>query len=113
MRYPGFISKNTLPSKKQVNYFIDGLSHYLFPTALEPQTFLQHHEQQNDSLKSQLEKLLALVDKEDRLSHYEIVNTYFDSLYDIKDVLLKDAQLILDFDPAATSIEEIILCYPG
>ncbi len=113
MRYPGFILKNTLPSKKQVNYFIDGLSHYLFQMAHEPQTFLQHHEQQLDSLRSQLEKLLSLVDKQDQLPHYEIVNTYFDSLHDIKDVLLKDAQLILDFDPAAASIEEIILCYPG
>ena len=31
----------------------------------------------------------------------------------IKDALLKDAQLILDFDPASSSLEEIILSYPG
>src|SRR3954453_4555183 len=113
MQYPGFILSNTLPTKKQVNTFIEGLSRYLFPVAHEPQTFLEHYEQQSDALKAQLEKLLLLVDKEGKLSHYEILNNYFDDLHVIKDVLLKDAQLILDFDPAATSVEEIILCYPG
>jgi len=113
MQYPGFILNNTLPSKKQVNCFIEGLTHYIFPVVQEPQTFLKQHEQQCGSLQSQLAKLLTSVDKNDSLQHDEIITTYFDSLCGIKDTLLKDAQLILDFDPAATSLEEIILCYPG
>ncbi|TKK69912.1 serine acetyltransferase [Ilyomonas limi] len=112
-QYPGFILNNTLPSKKQVNCFIEGLTHYVFPVTQEPQAFLQHHEQQCGSLQSQLTRLLALVDKNNSLQHDEIITTYFDSLCGIKDTLLKDAQLILDFDPAATSLEEIIICYPG
>ena len=113
MKYPGFILKNTLPSKKQVDCFIDGLTHYIFPVALEPQEFLQHHEQQCGSLESQLEELISLVDKDNKLHPDKIVHSYFNSLHTIKDTLLKDAQLILDFDPAASSLEEIILCYPG
>src|SRR4051794_12046710 len=113
MKYPGFILKNTLPSKKQVDCFIDGLTHYIFPVAHEPQEFLQHHEQQCGSLESQLKQLLSLVDTDNKLHHDKIIHTYFNSLHTIKDTLLKDAQLILDFDPAAASLEEIILCYPG
>ena len=90
-----------------------GLHIIFFPWHTSHRSFLQHHEQQCGSLQSQLEQLLSLVDKDDKLQHDKIIHTYFNSLHTIKDTLLKDAQLILDFDPAATSLEEIILCYPG
>jgi serine O-acetyltransferase len=113
MQYPGFILKKTLPSKKQVNCFIEGLTQYIFPVAQDPSTFLQQHEQQCGSLQSQLAQLLVLVDRNDNLPHDEIVTTFFESLCGVTDTLLRDARLILDFDPAANSIEEIIVCYPG
>jgi len=113
MQYPGFILSNTLPSKKQVNCFIEGLSQYIFPVEHDPEDFLSHHEQQCGSLQDQLGELLSMVDINNNLAHAKIVDKYFHALRGIKDTLLKDAQLILDFDPAAASLEEIILCYPG
>lgn len=113
MQYPGFILNNTLPSKKQVNCFIEGLTEYIFPVAQEPKAFLEQHERQCGSLQKQLLQLISMLDKKNALQPDAIVNTYFNSLCSIKDTLMRDARLILDFDPAASSIEEIILCYPG
>ncbi len=43
----------------------------------------------------------------------ETVNTFFKRIPDIFEELQKDAQGILDFDPAAHSIEEVFAAYPG
>lgn len=38
---------------------------------------------------------------------------FFEALPEIYDQLIQDAQSILEFDPAADSLEEILLAYPG
>lgn len=113
MQFPGFILNNTLPSKHQVALFTEGLTHYLFPVAQDAKQFLQQHETIKDSLQQQLQQLLNAVDKTTVAQHNETIESYFCELCGIKDLLLKDAQLILDFDPASSSLEEVILSYPG
>ena len=113
MQYPGFILNNILPSKQQVSLFTEELIHYLFPVAKDPQRFLEQHESIKDDLQHQLQQLLQAVDKTTVAQHSETIETYFYELCNIKDLLLKDAQMILDFDPASSSLEEVILSYPG
>lgn len=43
----------------------------------------------------------------------EIVDLFFDSLYKLKQELVLDAKAMFDGDPAAKSINEVILTYPG
>lgn len=113
MQYPGFILNNILPSKQQVSQFTEELIHYIFPVAQDAQEFLYQHETIKDRLQKQLQQLLNAVDKTTVAQHNETIETYCCELYSIKDALLKDAQLILDFDPASSSLEEVILSYPG
>lgn len=42
-----------------------------------------------------------------------IVAQFIGELPCIKEILVRDAQAILDGDPAAKSLEEVLLCYPG
>lgn len=43
----------------------------------------------------------------------DVVRRFFEQLPNIRDALLLDAQAICDGDPAAHSVDEVILAYPG
>ena len=113
MQYPGFILHNVLPTKQQVSVFTEELMHYIFPVAQDADSFIRQHETIKENLQQQLQLLLQLVDKTTFTQHEETIENYFHGLCTVKDALLKDAQLILDFDPASSSLEEVILSYPG
>ncbi|CAN5488295.1 hypothetical protein BH10BAC2_BH10BAC2_11800 [soil metagenome] len=113
MEYPGHILTNHLPSVKEINAFTDELIAYLFPVTDEPEMFMEHHESFWYKLEEHFRKLLSSVDTNGKLNKHVITENFFMSLAGIKELLLKDANLILDFDPAAASLEEVILSYPG
>ena len=113
MKYPGFILSHILPSKDDVCRFTDELTRYLFHVTNHVDDFLLHHYEQQQKMQDKLLALIKSVDNAFLLDHNTIVFEYFSGLEGIKDQLLEDAQLIMDFDPAATSIEEVILSYPG
>jgi serine O-acetyltransferase len=113
MQYPGHILSESLPSKEEVNLFTEELIEYLFPVTNYVSEFLEKHESIQMQLREMLKDLLASVDRASTLDHASIVEEYFGKLASIKNCLMNDAQLILTFDPAASSLEEIILSYPG
>ena len=113
MEYPGYILTNQLPSVKAIHSFTDELINYLFPVTDEPEMFMEHHEGELYKLQTHLKELLCSVDKSNKLKHDDICDQFFSRLSQVKDLLIQDAQLILDFDPAASSFEEVILSYPG
>ncbi|WP_153801105.1 serine O-acetyltransferase EpsC [Foetidibacter luteolus] len=113
MKYPGFILSDNLPSSKEIHQFTESLICYLFPVTDEPELFLQHHEVTLYKLQKNLIDLIESVDKKQLLEKEIIADEFCNSLEEVKDMLLTDARLILEFDPAATSLEEIILSYPG
>ena len=43
----------------------------------------------------------------------KIIEEFLGRLFDVEQMLQADAQYILEEDPAAESIEEVITCYPG
>jgi serine O-acetyltransferase len=57
----------------------------------------------------------SLADGEDRFAAAgrQVAITYLEQLAEIRRMLDKDVQAAYEGDPAATNIEEIILCYPG
>jgi serine O-acetyltransferase len=113
MEYPGYILSNNLPSVNAIHAFTDELINYLFPVTDEPEMFLEHHESSLYKLQAHFLELLRSVDKAGKLKKDFVVDKFFNELNIVKDKLIRDAQLILDFDPAAESFEEVILSYPG
>lgn len=112
-KYPGFILSENLPSKDEVNLFTEELIQYLFPVSANPKEFLQKHQAIQADLRDMLKHLICAVAKCAKFDHEQIVADYFNALEGIKNQLIEDANLILTFDPAADSLEEIILSYPG
>ena len=113
MEYPGYILSNNLPSVKAIHAFTDELINYLFPVTDDPEMFIEYHEVTLYKLQRDFVELLRSVDKTGKLNKDAIADHFFEELFNVKELLIKDAQLILDFDPAAESFEEVLLSYPG
>jgi len=113
MKYPGYVLTHTLPSKDEVCRFTDELTRYLFHVTNHTDEFLQNHHLQHNKLQNHLRDLIQSVSSLVVMDKETIVFEFFSELEDIKNQLLADAQLILEFDPAAASVEEVLLTYPG
>jgi serine O-acetyltransferase len=102
-----------LPSKAKAHRFVDDIIAFLFPIRVERGASVEQTEVRLEQLKLQLhESLLPLVS---RLATPlgAVVDHFFLELPAIYEELLKDAETIEKFDPAATSVEEVIVAYPG
>jgi serine O-acetyltransferase len=116
-----------LPSREALTTIVNGLSAVLFPT---------HYGRPNltdesidyfvgDTLNTTLNRLTEQVRRglqfgddevtEEALTHkaHEITRAFAASLPQIRALLVSDVQAAYAGDPAATSIAEIMLCYPG
>lgn len=113
MDFPGYILQRVLPSRLKVHQFIDGLTHYLFPVVDDVKLFMLEHQPMQYKLRHQLLEMLKVGQCNQGLSPEEVVDIFFGKLPSVRDLLLKDAEMILQFDPAAESLEEVILSYPG
>lgn len=97
-----------LPNKKKAHEWIDRLIDILFPVRCAEavgELEIRQLELQLWELLVPLENELAPIDT--------IVKEYFYRIPMIYTELRKDAEAILAFDPAASSIEEVIAAYPG
>jgi len=103
MEYPGYILSNRLPSVKSIHAFTDELINYLFPVTDEPEMFMEHHEGELYKLQTHLKELLCSVNYSNKLNIDDICDKFFAGLSAVKDKLIQDAQLILDFDPSSFS----------
>ena len=92
--------------------FIDGFFEFLFIP--EKQKKLSEYEmlKEFESYKSHLSTLIYDVVADGEKTQ-EIANNFFDDTPFIYDMLLKDAAAIIKFDPAAESVEEVLVAYPG
>lgn len=99
-----------VPGKSEVFQLIDGLAEYLFPVLSENQ--LPCEESCLDGILQLLEKILnsyetGLTDVHDTTMEFR------NSLPEVYQTLVTDASAICEGDPAAHSIEEVIISYPG
>ena len=101
-----------IPSRQLTQIFVDTCCEIIFPinsTANVP------HSETGKFLKAEylLKNLLLPICDKLELQNSEICHSYFKQFPDLTQMLVSDAQAIYDFDPAATSIEEVIAAYPG
>jgi len=96
-----------IPDKKGVEIAVKKTFKMMFPFNEE---LTDHYVNYSESsLKEQFEKIFSkLVPGNETLAQ-----NFLDTLSEIKLTLLKDADFILQSDPAATRLEEVIAIYPG
>lgn len=81
--------------------------------------FLPQNDNTEDQLKRNFKALQETLSEQintvtgDKNSTEKQVNQFFESLPDLYDQLVLDAKSIVEFDPAADSLEEVYLAYPG
>ena len=63
-------------------------------------------------IEADLTELLAALGQQDEAAR-GVIDAFFDKLAPVGDCLTDDAQFIADGDPAAESVDEVILAYPG
>lgn len=99
------------PDKETAQHFIDGLFNLLF-TDYEKFDNEADLSSQYDKLKATFSTLLYSILRDKDLVQ-EHVDTFFGSLPASYRTLMLDAEAVLQFDPAALSIEEVLVAYPG
>ena len=106
--------KRQIPCPIELENFIKGLLSMLIPafsdSMIHDMTELKIAFEKN---KKDLEKILLYWKDELHDDIEEQINTYYRALPGIEDLLMKDASAILNGDPAAESIEEVLSTYPG
>ena len=97
----------TIPDQRAVEKSIKSVFELLFPIT---HSFTESEIESNRSdLQNQFRDMLSgLTDKSE-----VITKQFFENLDNIKEVLLRDADFILESDPAATQQIEVIAIYPG
>ena len=110
--YKGYILRKNLPNQKMVASFTDKLYQYLFPLVENEEDFLINHANREIDFKLTLNALLTTCVAANNTAIDSILNNFFEPLPATGEKLVNDAQFILDYDPAAKSLE-IILNYPG
>jgi serine O-acetyltransferase len=100
------------PDNVLAKEFVDKFFDFLFiPHPQRKQTVFEM-EKEFESLKSYLSTLIYDV-LADGAKTQKITDEFFAATPAIYKILLEDAQAVLDFDPAAKSIEEVLVAYPG
>ncbi len=100
------------PDKVLAEKFIDNLYNFLFSSFSEKYETEKKITEQYNSLKKMFGVLLFEIIKDDQ-SVKQYTDQLFNELPLIYTSLMSDAEAVLEFDPAATSIEEVLLAYPG
>jgi serine O-acetyltransferase len=101
------MSQIAVPNQRTVEKVIKSIFDMLFPTT---HSFTEAEIESNrKELQDQIHEILALLTDKDE----EVTQRFFNNLGNIKKVLLRDADFILESDPAATQQIEVIAIYPG
>ncbi len=108
-----YILRNNLPDQKSVSTFTEQLYQYLFPIVKNEATFLADRKTLENRLRKVLLGFIDTCSEGSDIAKASVCDKFFDDLSNTADELIKDAKFILDYDPAAKSLEEIILIYPG
>ena len=104
-----FVNNYQLPSKEGIYDFLKDISIVLFPEiegyaeCVTPEFKLRH----------KLADLLFPIRERLNVPFEEIVDKFFKGLTGVKDQLTVDAEFIFEKDPASTSIDEVVMTYPG
>ncbi len=103
-----------LPGVDEIDQFLQKLLYFLFPELnnirFETETSILG---QLNMLKADFEQLLAKTKACDPESVNSICGAFFDGLEEVYDSCMEDGNAILEGDPAAVDLKEVIRAYPG
>ncbi len=102
-----------VPSMVQTHDFVDNLIHTLFPIKRHCVVDAGEIAIEIDRCAIKLKELLYSIRKSLGSLPEEVVESFFMQVPEAFEQLVNDAEAITRFDPAASCVEEIILCYPG
>jgi serine O-acetyltransferase len=100
------------PNKPMAEEFIDKLYHFLFTPYHDRFNSEADVENEYELLKTSFQILLKGI-TESAEERAEISGSFFKKLPDVCKALMKDAEALFSSDPAATSIGEVLVSYPG
>jgi serine O-acetyltransferase len=101
------------PATEETYSFIEDLMDFLFPFRTKINHTLKEYKLQLGKLEIKLEELLTSVQKKMKQDPAEITRKFMEKLPELYRRLMIDVKAFMKFDPAAESMEEIILSYPG
>ncbi|WP_426482739.1 serine O-acetyltransferase EpsC [Chryseobacterium sp. R2ACT005] len=105
--------------QNSIHGFFDKIKTKRWVKDLYETLFLPQNDNSEDQLKRNFETLRETLSEQintvtgDQDSTEKQVNQFFESLPGLYDQLVLDAKSIVEFDPAADSLEEVYLAYPG
>lgn len=102
-----------VPSMKQTQEFVDELISLLFPVKVNAHRTPDEVDLKWHELQFRFKSLLLPIEKELADDIDTVSNSFFSQVPDFYEGLLEDSKVFLKNDPAAYSVEEIMLCYPG
>ena len=102
-----------VPSKDLSQQFIENLIHALFPIRQRCAVDDEEIAIELDRSAVKLRELLYSIRKSLDQSPDELVDAFFSRIPEAFELLAADADAVTRYDPAASCVEEIILCYPG
>jgi serine O-acetyltransferase len=105
-------SAKSFPDKGLAVDFVNGFFEFLFIPQSQKKHSAFEMARELESFKSHLSTLIYDVIGDGEKTQ-KITRLFFDEIPNVYEALLKDAEAILQFDPAADSIEEVLLAYPG
>lgn len=105
--------RKEIPSILKAQNFADNIINFLFPFKADRRCTLPLIELNLSQLKLDFMDLINPLEKtlEESINH--ITQKFFEKVPEIYESLMQDARLFLNFDPAARSMESVILYYPG
>ena len=102
------------PIKSSAQSFVNDLLQLLFPHFSENEYYNSNEiESKIYLLRRNLNMILTSLKGDIKGSTEKYANDFIENLPSIHQILYKDAQAIYDGDPAAESLDEVILAYPG
>lgn len=105
-------SSDSFLDKKRIEKYTDSLFHFLFQ--LEDKKYLSEQALhiRIESLKNELVSIVFNINHNGEQAN-EIAKDFFQALPEIYFTLQSDANAILQNDPAATTLQEVYIAYPG
>lgn len=105
--------RKEVPSMLKAHTFADNIINFLFPIKREKECTLPQIDLNLAQLQIDFKDLIGPMEKILDGSVNTITDKFFKNIPDIYDSLIQDANTFLASDPAARSIESVILYYPG
>jgi len=105
--------RKEVPSMTKAHRFIDNMTYFLFPFKIDKKCTLPHIELNMAQLQIDLRDILTPLEPVLEESPNILTQKFFAIVPSIYESLVQDAKLFVDFDPAARSVESVILYYPG